>query len=108
MKIAKYIFIIIGMYWSCGILSRKGVVANEDADIVKRMKSAGAILIGVTNIPELNLWIESRNYVYGQTNNPYNTNRIAGGSSGGEVIFFKSFYLENISIIYRNKYFRLA
>lgn len=78
------------MYWSCGLLSRKGTVATEDADIVKSLKSAGAILIAVTNIPELNLWIESRNYVYGQTNNPYNTNRIAGGSSGGEVVYFLS------------------
>lgn len=74
-----------GMPWSCGILSRKGTKAVEDADIVKSLKSAGAILIAVTNIPELNMWIECRNYVYGQTNNPYNTNRIVGGSSGGEA-----------------------
>lgn len=74
-----------GMNWTCGMTCRKGSKATFDAEIVKQMKDAGAILIGVTNVPELNLWIETRNYVYGQTNNPYNTNRIAGGSSGGEA-----------------------
>lgn len=78
------------MNWTCGMTCRKGSKATFDAEIVKQMKDAGAILIGVTNVPELNLWIETRNYVYGQTNNPYNTNRIAGGSSGGEVNKFKT------------------
>lgn len=78
-----------GMNFTCGLISRKGTIASEDAEILKRLKSTGAILIGVTNVPELNLWIETRNYVYGQTNNPYNTNRIAGGSSGGEVDILK-------------------
>lgn len=48
------------------------------------MKNAGGILIAKTNIPELNLWCESRNNLYGQTCNPYNTTRNVGGSSGGE------------------------
>lgn len=73
------------MKFSCGMVCRKAIRASEDADIVKGLKNAGAILIGMTNVPELNLWIETRNNVYGQTSNPYNTNRIAGGSSGGEV-----------------------
>ena len=73
------------MKFSCGMVCRKNILASEDAEIVKGLKNAGAILIAVTNVPELNLWIETRNNVYGQTNNPYNTNRIAGGSSGGEV-----------------------
>ena len=68
------------------MLCREGTKASEDAEIIKNLQETGAILIGVTNVPELNLWIETRNYVFGQTNNPYNTNRIAGGSSGGEVI----------------------
>ncbi|KAK7574202.1 hypothetical protein V9T40_011393 [Parthenolecanium corni] len=74
-----------GMRFSCGMICRKDIRASEDAEIVKGLKNAGAILIGMTNVPELNLWIETRNYVYGETNNPYNTNRIAGGSSGGEA-----------------------
>lgn len=66
-----------------GLLARKGRVAEEDAYIVERTKAAGAILLGVTNIPEL-LWSESRNLVYGQANNPYNLCRTTGASSGGE------------------------
>ncbi|RZF36878.1 hypothetical protein LSTR_LSTR004566 [Laodelphax striatellus] len=70
--------------FSFGLVSRKGCKAREDADIVKRTKDSGAILLGVTNVPELNLWSETRNNVYGQTNNPYNFSRTVGGSSGGE------------------------
>ncbi|XP_025405519.1 fatty-acid amide hydrolase 2-A [Sipha flava] len=74
-----------GMAWTFGLLSRTGIKCNEDAEVVKSLKTAGAILLGVTNVPELNLWCETRNKVYGQTNNPFNTNYSAGGSSGGEA-----------------------
>uniref|UniRef100_A0A1B6C263 Amidase domain-containing protein n=2 Tax=Clastoptera arizonana TaxID=38151 RepID=A0A1B6C263_9HEMI len=74
-----------GMKFTFGMISRKNMVATEDAEIVKAMKNAGGILVGVTNIPELNLWSETRNLVYGQTNNPYDFNRTTGGSSGGEA-----------------------
>lgn len=74
-----------GMNFSLGLLSRRDVKAAEDADIVEKMKNSGAILICVTNVPEMNLWCETRNNVYGQTNNPYNINRCVGGSSGGEA-----------------------
>jgi len=74
-----------GMSFTFGLISRTGIKCDEDAEIVKSLKTAGAILIGVTNVPEVNLWCETRNKVYGQTNNPYNTNHSAGGSSGGEV-----------------------
>lgn len=67
-----------------GTLSRKGHRSEEDATVIEYIKNAGAILIGKTNIPELNQWIESRNKVYGQTSNPYNTTRCVGGSSGGD------------------------
>lgn len=74
-----------GMAWTFGLLSRTGVKCDEDAEVVKLLKTAGAILIGVSNVPEVNLWCETRNKIYGQTCNPYNTNYSAGGSSGGEV-----------------------
>ncbi|XP_050424610.1 fatty-acid amide hydrolase 2-A [Adelges cooleyi] len=73
-----------GMAWTFGMLSRVGMKCHEDAEIVKSLKTAGAIHIANTNVPELNLWCETRNKVYGQTNNPYDTRRTAGGSSGGE------------------------
>ncbi|XP_014220085.1 fatty-acid amide hydrolase 2-A-like [Trichogramma pretiosum] len=74
-----------GTLHSMGTLKRKGHRSTEDADVVLNVKKAGAILIGKTNIPELNQWIESRNKIYGQTNNPYNTTRGVGGSSGGDA-----------------------
>lgn len=49
------------------------------------MKNAGGILLAVTNMPQLNLWQETYNPVFGITNNPYNTTRNVGGSSGGEA-----------------------
>nr|CAD7439302.1 unnamed protein product [Timema bartmani] len=66
-------------------VSRRNTKATEDADAVVLMKEAGAILLGTTNIPELNMWCETRNNVFGQTLNPYNTTRTVGGSSGGEA-----------------------
>lgn len=73
-----------GMRHTMGILVRKDHIAKEDAVIVANLKEAGGILIATTNIPEMCSWIESRNKVYGQTNNPYNTTRTAGGSGGGD------------------------
>lgn len=74
-----------GMLWTFGLTCRKDVRATEDADVVAQMKSAGGILLAKTNIPEFNLWQETRNSLFGQTVNPYNTTRTTGGSSGGEA-----------------------
>ncbi|CAL1678283.1 unnamed protein product [Lasius platythorax] len=73
-----------GLIHSMGLLCRRNHRSEEDATTVRLLKEAGGILIAKTNIPELNLWIESRNNLYGQTNNPYNITRTVGGSSGGE------------------------
>lgn len=72
------------MSWTFGLKKRQGKKASFDAECVESMKKAGAILLGVSNIPQLNLWQESSNPVYGLTKNPYNTTRNVGGSSGGE------------------------
>lgn len=73
-----------GMSFTCGLVSRKGTKSTENAVVVERLKESGAILLGVTNVPEINLWCETRNNVYGQTNNPYKFSRTTGGSTGGE------------------------
>ena len=52
--------------------------------MVAAMKEAGGIMLGVTNVSELCMWMESDNKVYGRTCNPYHTGRTVGGSSGGE------------------------
>ena len=73
-----------GMPLTAGIWSRRREVADCDAETVKRLRKAGAILVGITNVPEGGLWLETYNDVYGRTVNPWNPSRTAGGSSGGE------------------------
>ncbi len=80
----KESFELTGMPHSAGLVSRKHRRATKDATSVKRLREAGAIPIGVTNVSELLMWIESNNRVYGRSNNPYDRSRIVGGSSGGE------------------------
>ncbi|MGM0575108.1 MAG: amidase [Myxococcota bacterium] len=80
----KECFALEGMPHTAGLVSRRGVVAGEDATAVGRLRGAGAIPLGVTNLSELCMWMESNNRVYGRTNNPYDPGRIVGGSSGGE------------------------
>lgn len=77
-------FALVGMPNTSGLVSRKNYQPGEDATAVARIRAAGAIPLGVTNISELCMWMESHNYVYGRTNNPYNPSHIVGGSSGGE------------------------
>ena len=68
-----------------GTLGRKDFVPDEDATVVSRLRKAGAIFLGKTNLPEISMGFESSNLVYGRTNNPYDTDRTPGGSSGGEA-----------------------
>jgi len=62
----------------------KGRRPDADATSVARMKAAGAILLGKTNLPEFSYWIESDNLLSGRSNNPWDVTRTPGGSSGGE------------------------
>jgi amidase len=74
-----------------GYLCAKGSVglrsyrARQDATIVKRIKDAGAIILGQTNVPELLLAYETDNDLYGVTRNPHDVTLTSGGSSGGEA-----------------------
>ncbi len=80
----KEAFAVRGMPNTSGLLARAGKPADADAISVARLRKAGAIVLGVTNLSELCMWMESNNRVYGRCNNPYDTRRTAGGSSGGE------------------------
>ncbi|MBN2159408.1 MAG: amidase [Spirochaetes bacterium] len=80
----KEAYAFAGMPNTSGLMARKNIVAKEDATAVARLRKAGVIPLGVTNVPELCMWVETNNLIYGRTKNPYNTRRIAGGSSGGE------------------------
>lgn len=66
-----------------GTLGRAAYIPQQDACVIARMRSAGAIPIGLTNVPEFSMAFESDNLVYGRTNNPYDVSRTPGGSGGG-------------------------
>ncbi|MBL8380422.1 MAG: amidase [Burkholderiales bacterium] len=81
----KESFDLTGHPTTWGNLPRKSHVATADALAVKRLKAAGAVVFGKTNVP-LNLAdFQSYNAVYGRTNNPWDVQRVPGGSSGGSA-----------------------
>lgn len=80
----KEFIAVTGMPVSAGVVARRDVRATEDATVVRRVRDAGAIVLGVTNIPEGGLWMETDNRVYGRTSNPWDLTRTSGGSTGGE------------------------
>ncbi|KAJ2945422.1 hypothetical protein O0L34_g233 [Tuta absoluta] len=86
-----------GMRQTMGLWARRRYVATEDSEAVLRLKMAGAIPIATTNLPEILIWQETRNPVYGMTNNPHHTGRTPGGSSGGEAALTAS-YASTISL----------
>ncbi|XP_068164376.1 fatty-acid amide hydrolase 2-A-like isoform X2 [Antennarius striatus] len=81
----KDYFSLQGMPLTTGVVSRQGVVSAVDSPPVAFLKRAGTIPLGVTNVPELCMWAESHNHLYGITKNPYDLERTPGGSSGGEA-----------------------
>ena len=74
-----------GVVSTGGTLGRKDFVPERDATVVARLREAGAIVLGKTNLPEISMGYESSNLVYGRAKNPYDTGRTPGGSSGGEA-----------------------
>ena len=76
---------VAGLPTCCGMERARDFVSAEDARNVARLKAAGAVLFGKTNVPvELCDW-QADNPVYGVTNNPHDVTRTPGGSSGGSA-----------------------
>src|SRR5947209_14908460 len=59
--------------------------AAADADVVRRLRAAGAIIVGKTKMPELGLWPFTESVTWGITRNPWDLERTPGGSSGGSA-----------------------
>ncbi|XP_077293000.1 fatty-acid amide hydrolase 2 [Arctopsyche grandis] len=87
---SKESYAVAGMLHTIGLVARRTCKAEVDAEAIKLMKDAGAILIAVSNVPEVNKWQETRNMLFGQTCNPYHCGRTVGGSSGGEAALVSS------------------
>lgn len=78
-------FAVNGARFTAGALVRRSHVATGDAEAVRRLRAAGAIVLGKTNCPDLCAAAETRSLLFGLTRNPWNVDRSAGGSSGGEA-----------------------
>lgn len=70
--------------FTAGSRRHAGRVAAGDAEAVRRMRAAGAIVLGKTNCAEMSASVETDNAVFGRTRNPWDLRQSAGGSSGGE------------------------
>jgi Asp-tRNA(Asn)/Glu-tRNA(Gln) amidotransferase A subunit family amidase len=74
-----------GLRCEAGSPSRRGVVAGKDAVVVSRLRAAGAIVLGTTNVADMLMGYESVNPLHGRTVSPWDPDRTPGGSSGGEA-----------------------
>lgn len=79
----KEAFNVAGLPTTWGLPGTQDIPVLEDAVVVARLKAAGAIVIGKTNVPTMLADWQSANPVYGVTRNPWDLSRTPGGSSGG-------------------------
>lgn len=76
---------VAGMPTTIGLAARRGALAREDAFIVSRLRGAGAVPLGKTNLDEATLGTVGRNAHYGDVGNPHLPDRVSGGSSAGSA-----------------------
>ncbi|WP_294263501.1 amidase family protein [uncultured Sphingomonas sp.] len=89
----KEAFDVEGLPTHWGFAQHAGNVATSDAEAVRRLKAAGAIILGKTNIPKgLGDW-QSVNSIHGRTNHPLDPARTPGGSSGGSAASLAAGYV---------------
>ncbi|WP_339163386.1 amidase [Siminovitchia sp. FSL W7-1587] len=81
----KESFDVAGMKTTGGLTNRDGIVADKNAEVVSILQKEGAIILGKTNTPTLCFCQETANKRFGKTNNPWDLEKTAGGSSGGEA-----------------------
>jgi amidase len=74
---------VAGEVTAFGTNAHDGEPARADAEVVRRLREAGAVVIGKTNVPELCLWPFTETATFGATRNPWDLQRAPGGSSGG-------------------------
>ena len=84
---------VAGLATTWGIPGTERAIASVDAVAVARLKAAGAVVLGKTNVPFMLMDWQSYNAVYGMTNNPWDQGRTPGGSSGGAAVALAAGYV---------------
>ncbi|OHW98182.1 acetamidase protein [Colletotrichum incanum] len=78
-------FNVQGCDSTLGYVGRSFKPAEDDAVVVKIMRSLGAVIIAKSNLPQSIMWCETENPLWGLTTNPWNEKYTPGGSTGGEA-----------------------
>src|ERR1700733_15333486 len=81
----KECFDLSGTASTFGLSSRRDIIESRDDPYVAALRAAGAVPMAKTNLPQLMIFTETDNPLYGRTNNPWDLERSCGGSSGGEA-----------------------
>lgn len=79
----KDLYATVGVRTTCGYEPLANYIPPNDATVVARLKAAGAILLGKTNLPKLSQGFQTDSKLLGRANNPWNINYTPGGSTGG-------------------------
>jgi len=87
----KESFDVLGTASTAGLVGWAARLESDDAELVRRLRAAGAIVTAKSNVSQLLLYAESDNPLYGRTNNPWDLARTPGGSSGGEAALVAAF-----------------